>query len=266
MTGVCMFTATMFKRSAALAASIGIATAAASANANTLGTADVAYAGHVGHIADIHDPGYSGWVYDGLYKLNISNPTGDGSLLPGYGFCIDLYQEASSYATPYQITALSDAPTLGPTNAAGKAAYITQLWDQHFNDAWAGSGTSSTEKSNASAFSLAVWELVTENYQSDPTKYDVKSRATNAGFYATGDSTAEDTANTWLHSLGSSPTPTGGFQLLALTSSNQQDFVSVVPTESAAQSVPLPASSYGVIALLSLLGIAGFVRRQRQRA
>jgi hypothetical protein len=164
-------------------------------------------------------------------------------------FCIELTQTIPGGAQTYTInTDMSQSPTIGTT---AKANAIEALYGNK------------SGYSNA-AFQLALWELVYDG------TYDIANP--NANFFTTGtlkssDSTAAS-AQTLLHTtlnnisagISNFNSTYSGYELVALSSPNSQDQLTLIPTPTASVPAP-PAVLLACIGMLALGGRARWTRR-----
>jgi hypothetical protein len=179
----------------------------------TLGTANIQ--GHNNGLSDIGTVwggGLSGVTgRTGVYSWTNAGGTGLGTLVPDWGFCIELIR--GPYTGWHNVIPLNEAPNSKPMGA--KADLIRELWGRHFNPTWTAPGGNTQM---AEAFGTAIWEII---YETDPT-WDVTS---GPGFYATGIEQYA-TANAWLNELdGTGPRA----NLAAISTLDGQDYVVQVP-------------------------------------
>jgi len=180
-------------------------------------------------------------------------------------FCIDLRQRASGTFLTYNILDPEDAPVTGnPTDVMGpnKADALGRFWFQFGNLV-----TNATEKS---AFQLAIWEIVWENWDGVNKGIDnatlnvdaANGSGATAGFAVTvGNTTARNQANAWLASFNNSGTDMAG--LTALSYYADQDLAQdyLIQTNGDGTQVPGPSV---LVALLSM-GLLGFLKSRRRR-
>ena len=187
--------------------------------------------------------------YGGIYEWTTTTPwSGEGPLVPNWGFCIELPQ--SPVTGLYNVLMPAEAPLpsqYGTPMGDQKAKYLQELWGERFDPTW----LKGLNLAKAEAFSAAVWEIVYEPYTTNPLTYDVTSaqngKVDNKFFYATNVDTA--TANTWLRSLdGTGPMA----DLRALSNTSGQDFLVVVPE---------PVTMAGV--MLGIGSVLTYVRKRR---
>lgn len=169
-------------------------------------------------------------------------------------FCIELTQNISANVNyNYDIAMLADAPLPGVGTGSttgmgdGKADLIRELWGRQ-------AGNLGADARNASAFQLAIWEIVFDYTDTSPGTRNV----TTGAFYLRNINTADEiyvrnTANAWLQSLDG----TGPFEynLIALTSPDRQDQLTLA--------TPSPGSfALAGVSVVCLLGW-GLGRRPR---
>jgi hypothetical protein len=200
------------------AAALVVAALVLPAGATLLGTVNVQ--GHSNGLSDMGQlwgGGLSGGsYYTGVYSWTNAGGTGLGTLVPNWGFCIELPQGP---ITGWQdVISLNDAPLpslYGTPMGMAKANLICELWGRDFDPSWVtGANTQMAE-----AFSAAIWEII---YETDPT-WDV---TTGTGFYANIEQAA--TANSWLAQLNGD-TAFFAQNLVATSTPDGQDYVVQVP-------------------------------------
>lgn len=158
-------------------------------------------------------------------------------------FCIEPATTLRTAPTAYQINA-----GLGGFGTA-QQSLIAGLYDFHYAPA----------VSNAAAFQLVLWEIVTDG-GSGPLALNTGGFAVASGF-----GTALQTARTWIDELNgwfaglddplASPYRSGRYEFFALTSPNSQNELTV-------RSLPVPEP--GVLALLGIGAVAGSLARRRR--
>ena len=219
-------------------------------------TVDIVHDGYGAYSeATVWGAGYSGAIaMAGVYMLNKTDGTGAGDtwsngLIPG--FCIELHEPAPETMYNYKVGMPDDTYNsyVGDVLGTEKANYLRELWDAHYDPAWASGGLySNVQNSAAEAFAAAVWEIIYEDLPASPLDWDVTTDGTagDGGFYAQNLDTA--TANKWLHDL----TGTGGkADLLVVSYAGKQDYLVAVPE---------PAT----FALLGLGGALSLFNRRRR--
>ncbi len=167
-------------------------------------------------------------------------------------FCIDLKQNATTSAVPYELAAVRDAPRpddnvandVFPMNLA-KAQAISELWSENI--------ASVNNGLTAGAFQLAIWEIV---HEEKGAPYNLTG---GNGFWVTNDNSsvtltnAINLAQSWLDALdGQISNP---IALRAYVSDTYQCFIGE-------GTVPAP----GAIILTSLgTAIVGWIRRRNMK-
>jgi hypothetical protein len=222
-------------------------------------------------------------VEPGPYFFNV-NPPPSGGGSPISTFCMELTQGVTSSSAPFNIVALNS--TTSPTtinknnsNVQGVANAIEALYGFYYNTAWGSLSTfkssSSTVQNNASAFQLALWELI----------YDGTSDLTNpnstsffsAGNFQSPSSSAEQEAQTMLSNvlnninqgLTDFNNNLPGETLVALTNSSYQDQLWLEPTPKVPPPSAVPAPPGIMLAgfgLFALFGRARLIRRTQATA
>ena len=197
-------------------------------------------------------------VIAGVYHWTKTTPD-DG---PFWTFCIEPTKWLDSDETVFQVHTLDQI--LG--GAAGDyivADYVEELWYQKVivGDLIDPYGSSDTDKRNAAAFQIAVWEFVHEDYSEYG--YDL-----GTGDFRACNSCAVWLAQQWIGNVvdalydSENPGPSGSTLLYAMTSSETQD-QAVLGAEF--QVVPLPAAVWGGMMLLGGMGGVAGVRRRLRR-
>jgi hypothetical protein len=209
---------------------------ACSVQATPLGTVDIAHSGYgAKDVLKVWGGGAEGlYGYGGVYMFNKTDGTGQGDYWPNGpigGFCMDLSENLSSGTLTYDVVMPEEGPVslsflLGPMGEE-KADYLAELWYEHFDPAWVGSGSfTNDQKREAEAFAAAVWEIIYEDLPDTTSLWDVTADGTTGdfGFRCTNADTA--TANSWLHALdGLGPKS----ELRALVYAGGQDFLVQIP-------------------------------------
>ncbi|MFP4145906.1 MAG: VPLPA-CTERM sorting domain-containing protein [Phycisphaeraceae bacterium] len=186
-------------------------------------------------------------AYGGAYTFELSNRSGLGDHLPGWGFCIDLTQEVGS--GEFDVVALETVLDADKTDA------LRELWGRNFRSQWLDGGFGR----ELEAFSAAVWEIVHETERSpEADGYNADYGAVwdvtrGSGFHATRLDGA-GLANDWLAGLTRSPEAFAG-NLRVLANDDLQDLLVMVPT---------PAAAWLGMAGLMALGGARQLRRRRE--
>lgn len=192
-------------------------------------------------------------VFTGQLKWNVTATTQNGIKLgPMITFCTDIFQFAATKT--FNVVSLKDAPN-SPPNGPGpmgpeKAAMVHHLYAKYFhlvNDA-------SSDKDRASAFQIALWEIVNEqlsavlagNLSLTSGWFKASNMTTNAKNMA--NAMLLDVKNAWL-----SDDLEREYLLAAAMSDSGQDQIVIVPVPPAA--------------LMGLAGLAGavVVRRRLRR-
>jgi hypothetical protein len=224
---------------AALASSMMLAGTAQAAN---YGTLNASYDGVM--------PGLSNGVNGGVFNFTKLGGTFTTPLLTNtpandfIGFCLDLGEFVASPVL-YQVQDLTDAPVPGVKITAQKATDLAKLVGGVLAGSFSNVATTLDTNLKASAFQLAVWEIVNEGGGT----YD-----TTAGWvYAPSDGTVRTLANTYLGTIAGATAASG---LFALTSAGTQDFM--------VQVVPIPAAAW--LLGSGLLGLFGLARRKKAAA
>jgi hypothetical protein len=228
------------------------------AHATVVGTVDITHTGYYANDSImIWGGGYDGLqVYAGVTRFKKTGGTNEGKLWSNGSlgaFCIELAEPHPTLTTTYDVIMPADGPRpttlLGSVMGDTKAQYLQELWGRYYEPSWAtGSTFTSTQNSQAAAFSAAIWEIVHEQFTGNPLTWDVTVDGTpgNGGFAAYGvDSTL---ANKWLHSLdGTGPMA----DLRVFSYDGVQDFLVAVPE---------PAT----IALLGIGSAFSLIRRKKK--
>ena len=189
------------------------------ASATLLGTVNIQ--NHNNNLSDTGGLGGSvmsyGNYYTGVYSWTNAGGTGWGTLVPDWGFCIELTQ--GSVNTWHDVIPLDEAPLpitdITPMGVT-KANAIRELWGRNFDPTW----TTGANRQMAEAFGAAIWEII---YETDTGPWNV---TIGAGFHAAIEQAA--TANLWLSQL-TGDTAYFANNLVATSSDNGQDFVVQVP-------------------------------------
>ena len=196
--------------------------------------------------ATITGGGHNGRVHSGIYSYVASSPTGDGVLVPNWGFCIEIPQSPvnGTHVVDFALEDYSLPAAYTTPMGLLRANLIRELWAANFNPAW----VTTPNKDAAGAFGCAIWEIIYE------TDVDTNSKlildiSSGTGFKAvnlTGGAAMTTLANGWLSALtGTGPTA----RLLAVSNQGGQDFVTT----------PEPAT-------IGLLGIGFLAVLKRKRS
>jgi hypothetical protein len=213
---------------------------ASAASATVIGTIDLsnhgnAYSSQV-NVSVSYIPGVNQRYYSGIYNWTTSNPTGAGSLVPTWGFCIDMYQTNIQGVQTYNVDNDLTAYPI-PTGAMGteKAQLIQELWSKYFDASWP-----TANQSQAGSFGAAIWEIVYETARDGNGKliFDITSGTCQLNNFQNGLS-EENLCKAMLSNLsGNGPYASQ----LAVANSGYQDFITI----------PEPAT-------MCLLGLGGLL-------
>ncbi len=221
---------------------------ACSVQATPLDTVDITHSGFGAvDVIRIWGGGRTGvYGYAGVYMFNKTAGTGQGDYWPDGpigGFCMDLPEDLSSGTLTYDVVMPEEGPVptsfLSGPMGAEKADYLSELWYEHFDPAWVGSGPfTANQKGKAEAFAASVWEIIYEALPETPSLWDVTVDGTPYGALGFRSTQVDAvTANNWLHALdGLGPKA----QLRALVYDGRQDILVAVPA--GIPQVPEPAT------------------------
>lgn len=115
---------------------------------------------------------YSARIYTGIYSFTASNGTGNGVLVPNWGFCIDVVDMGIN-ATYIVDTSIENYPLPSYAMGTEREALIRQLWARSFNPDWITNPTSDNIN-RAGAFNCAQFEIIFENSLTQDSKLDLK--------------------------------------------------------------------------------------------
>jgi hypothetical protein len=195
--------------------------------ANVIGTVNISnFNNSLSSQANISAPqfGMQGRYYTGIYSWTVSNPTGSGSLVPHWGFCIDLPDSCknSSYNvdTHLELYPISHVPNQ-PMNLY-RSKLLRELWARDFDNNWL-TNPSQSNKDLAGAFGVCIWEIINEK-DIDINGKLILDVTTGSGFSASNmQGSTQNIANQWLSAL----TGNGPFanNLIVISSPASQDFI-----------------------------------------
>ena len=154
-------------------------------------------------------------------------------------FCIELLEPVSDTAEDYELTGFGTEGTF-----ADRGLILTSLFEQFYDDGFA-------NRSDAAAFAMLTWEIMSETYDADSSLEDVI-----AGFSLTQGAVQfgeySDAARDRFELMKSSLFVAANSDPLTIHSNDDyQDFVGY--------NIPAP----GALALIAVAGIAGRPRRRR---
>ncbi len=209
---------------------------ACSVQATPLGTVDIAHNGYgAKDVLRIWGGGRNGiYGYGGVYMFEKTAGTGQGDFWPDGplgGFCMDLPENLSSSTLTYDVVMPEEGPVptsfLSGPMGAEKADYLSELWYEHFDPGWMGSGSfTADQKREAEAFAAAVWEIIYEDIPEMPSLWDVMVDGTDGALGFRSANVDAATANSWLRALdGAGPKA----QLRALVYDGKQDMLVQIP-------------------------------------
>ncbi|MBI1189321.1 MAG: hypothetical protein GC200_01385 [Tepidisphaera sp.] len=193
----------------------------------------------------ITSPSYNGDVFAGQLKHTLSDGTGAAAAYNGnwLTYCTDLAQHVTSNTKTYDVVSITLLPDSSPMGAA-KANALRSI----YNTANSTQSSSATSNDLATAFQLAVWEIVT----------DFNPAAANDGLSITaGSFRATKTTGAALSSgvmtqlnnlLTSAALGAGGTDIVGIRSGSYQD--QILP-------ITVPAPGSAALASLGLLCLGG---------
>lgn len=189
---------------------------------------------------------FNGNVFAGQLRHNLTNGTGNATSLNGEWrtYCTDLAQRVSGSGTQYTVVSISMVPESSPMGAL-KAQAIANMY------AFSAGTESSSSSSNdfATAFQLAVWEIVTD-YNPLSLNNGISITAGNFRATKTDNSPLSSSVNSHLSNLFGAITSSVGnvASLSGIASGRAQD--QIIPT-------PIPAPATLALASAGLLCLAG---------
>lgn len=206
-------------------------------HATVLGTVDLLYSG-IGARDAVNVWGGTAQgtsLYAGTYMFQKIGGYNEGKLWNNYDvlgtFSLELNEQlAGNPITTYDVIMPADGPR--PTTFLGggigltKQKYLQELWGRYYDPSWSSVYNTNKQNTTAAAFSLAIWEIVYEDFSGNPMDWDVMVDGTpGAGGFAT-DYAYASVANDWLHSLdGTGPRA----DLRVFSIDGKQDFLVAVP-------------------------------------
>ncbi|MCE9619262.1 MAG: hypothetical protein K8R92_05085 [Planctomycetes bacterium] len=145
------------KKMKSMTTAVSVFATAAICAAASATTVDVQFTGTgPGQGVNIVSPGFNGGVFAGVILINATNSSNTVAFQNGaYAvFCCDLYQYANGGVNQYNVVPVSTMPTSAPMGAAAAQA---------INDMYVfAAGNQYLTADYATAFQLAVWEVVTD--------------------------------------------------------------------------------------------------------
>lgn len=230
---------------------IAAAVVVAAAGAAQADTIDVRYLGTgAGSSVRITNNGSSRNLFAGQLRHTLTNGTGLGATLHGtwVTFCTDLNQSVTSTTRTYDVVDVAQVPNWGPMGIARANAIRDMYAYANGSQLVPGSATNAL----ATAFQLAVWEIVTDF---NPSVGVASLSLSSGGFRATrtnGSSLSSAVmghVNALFGSIGAAPTG-GNVSILGIRSATAQD-----------QIVPIPAPGAFALTSLGCVCLAGRRRR-----
>jgi hypothetical protein len=197
--------------------------------------------------------GYMNWTVNSSSGLPFAAPSSF------YGFCIQWGEFTGSNVTFGVTSALQTAPQGSPPGVpmgATAATALNRLFDNHFSP----TGLTGT---NATAFQLAVWEIVYEGVNNTAGPYSLAS----GGFsVSSAPAAAVSTATTWLNNLFTDPIQTN-YGVYALTSADPNGFqdqvIGIIVNGGGDPNVDVPEPA--TMSLLMVSSFGAVVYRVRRR-
>jgi hypothetical protein len=185
---------------------------------------------------DLNIPGGTNYQYTNQYvgeygwtRSSVNNSNNNYSGPPNLGqnfisFCIELTQDmtyGSSYT--YNVVSLASSPNPNGTDTGISSGGMGTTRADEISELWGRDFSSISTSTQAAAFQVAIWQI---EYGTNLT---INNAANDISF--SNDSSAINQAQTWLNQLDGDTADYAS--LAAISNSNQQDQVIVVPTPKA---------------------------------
>lgn len=189
----------------------------------------------------------------GPYYFRQNTPINTGLPNTITAFCVEVNQPIASGATTYMTySPLSATPGL-TTNQVG---LITKLFANDYSRAW--DNTSFAGSSDATAFQLALWEIMYDGQTGSALNVSSGNFQVKSGIAAS----TIATANSWLTALAGQGSNLGDYQLVYLKNGYKQDQITMIPNPpKPGNPVPAPAGAV----LLGMGGLLAAARNLRKR-
>lgn len=229
---------------------LALALAAGLAHADVI---NVQYTGTgAGSNVAITSPSFNGNVFAGQLKHTLTNGTGAAAAYNGnwLTYCTDLAQHVTSTTKTYDVVSITQLPDSSPMGAA-KANAIRSI----YNMANTTQSRSDTTSDLATAFQLAVWEIVTDF---NPALANDGLSISSGAFRATrtnGSALSSGVLAQLNNLFSAAALGAGGTDLVGIRSGSYQD--QILPIAN-----PVPAPGSAALATLGLLCCGG---RRRAR-
>ncbi len=193
------------------------------------------------------------WVVAGVYHWQQATPENR----PFWTFCIEPTIWLNRHVTRFDVWHLDQVVD---DTVAG---YVEELWYEKVvvGDLIDPYGSSDTDKRNAAAFQIAVWEFMHEN-KIDGSGNPVYSLYSGRFQMLNGDSELKTQAEGWITDTVDATGPAGDVTVWAMTNPCTQDQAVL---GGSLQVVPLPAAVWGGMVLLGGMGGFAAVRRRLRR-